>query len=1223
MVEVVDAAPKIVVPQLKPRREVERVITLPPWLPSFCMSVRHTAFPRVDPMQPISNSYERASHLRKHGSPFPFDVDCISLPKQVRECLKSLNELAGTKFNDIQQLPHRPPTLVQQTMIKHVDQCITENGATPTDMNANQAISDLMRSFTPYDGTPSHLTEFCFEKIKILQSSVKPKKLLDLLPNHVKPFVQDFHHHVERDPNKVRCELAEDPSAMPLQPYWDPTLRNDTDARMKLFRRMHQIGLLDLQPVIRAKAGLFFVKKKDPKWIRMIVDARQANFQHRRPPVTRLGSSTVMCDLRQAPCTNLEKPDNGWAREMDVSDCFYQFRLVEAAAWFGFDNPLKNSEWHAAGFEFGEVYDYNLGRYRSSDPDEFLFPCVAAMSMGWSWALFFAQVTISSIVRTSAPDPRAELQERLPCPQMSDFSTITSTYVDNVTVFGNSFDDVSHRCEKIDAAFRQLDIPVVWTQSQPVRELECVGCEVNFDKGYIKNKSHRIWRTYLAGLELSRRKRVRAELVEIWLGHATSLVRLKPCLLSCFEHIYRFVDQGRGRRIPLWPSVQKEIRLASNLLWLTRVNLRSQIVNQVDAGDSADFGYALMTMSAPDYEILRAIKHRERWRYIPFPKQIQEALDRDDPSAIAFFLASHGGSVDEAHNISQISKGHSRYGLGISTEYGRWLQNILEQGDWIKTSAINSQRKAKHRDRVDLDLPALVEPIHAHLVNPHKYKLLWAKRWRDPSRHINEKEMTVAVSSLKRTARVASLAHSTKLTLSDSLVSIAALEKGRSSSFALNRLCKQAAAFQAGLDIHWRLRHVETSRNVSDEPSRWFEKHRDPHIQWINFPNKKGKALLELDRCINPVPYHPPGLCVELQDNDSIVEQFLTDNSCMHTNVADEQKSECEGCASSQASCSLANKPSLAAERSAARHGMIEIFSGSESLSRSVEEKGMQVLGSVDIKKGSKFDLTLSRVQNALINFVLLSHVAYIHFGTPCTVFSIARKGLRNLEKARLKERISLELAFLTAKMIELCQARGIHWSIENPMSSMLWELPIIKRLMLRSDIYKVDFPMCAYGEPYKKMTHLVTSYPPLCSLQRHCHHIRHETQLSGKVQITDKEGFRRHVNRTELAGAYPQNLAETWTSLLEPLLRPCHVEKINTTTDRPLEHFLEHEQPSQTGSFHDKLPLFHTIYRDLPSIQQCIVFGQDSQAVKAQKRKKQERNRPKLERAWEKILKT
>ena len=44
---------------------------------------------------------------------------------------------------------------------------------------------------------------------------------------------------------------------------------------------MHEIGLLDLQPTIRAKAGLFCVRKKTPEYNRLIVDARQANFQHR------------------------------------------------------------------------------------------------------------------------------------------------------------------------------------------------------------------------------------------------------------------------------------------------------------------------------------------------------------------------------------------------------------------------------------------------------------------------------------------------------------------------------------------------------------------------------------------------------------------------------------------------------------------------------------------------------------------------------------------------------------------------------------------------------------------------------------------------------------------------------------------------------------------------------------------------------------------------------
>lgn len=112
---------------------------------------------------------------------------------------------------------------------------------------------------------------------------------------------------------------------MPQRTYWGPVLDSDASARVKLFRRMHQIGLLDVQPLIRARAGLFFVKKKDPKWIKMIVDARQANFQHCRPPVTRRGSSTVMCDLRQAPCTDQDSPNNGWVREMEGQIVFTKF----------------------------------------------------------------------------------------------------------------------------------------------------------------------------------------------------------------------------------------------------------------------------------------------------------------------------------------------------------------------------------------------------------------------------------------------------------------------------------------------------------------------------------------------------------------------------------------------------------------------------------------------------------------------------------------------------------------------------------------------------------------------------------------------------------------------------------------------------------------------------------------------------------------------------------
>jgi hypothetical protein len=63
-----------------------------------------------------------------------------------------------------------------------------------------------------------------------------------------------------------------------------------------------------------------------------------------------------------------------------------------------------------------------------------------------------------------------------------------------------------------------------------------------------------------------------------------------------------------------------------------------------------------------------------------------------------------------------------------------------------------------------------------------------------------------------------------KLTVSDNMATVSALSKGRSSSFKMNKLCKVAAAFQLGCGMLWHLRHVETKRNVADEPSRNFDR---------------------------------------------------------------------------------------------------------------------------------------------------------------------------------------------------------------------------------------------------------------------------------------------------------------------------------------------------------------------------------------------------------------
>ena len=52
------------------------------------------------------------------------------------------------------------------------------------------------------------------------------------------------------------------------------------------------------------------------------------------------------------------------------------------------------------------------------------------------------------------------------------------------------------------------------------------------------------------------------------------------------------------------------------------------------------------------------------------------------------------------------------------------------------------------------------------------------------------------------------------------MLTVGVFEKGRSCYFALLSLCRRAAAIQIAGDIQWRLRFIETKRNVADAGSR-------------------------------------------------------------------------------------------------------------------------------------------------------------------------------------------------------------------------------------------------------------------------------------------------------------------------------------------------------------------------------------------------------------------
>ena len=168
----------------------------------------------------------------------------------------------------------------------------------------------------------------------------------------------------------------------------------------------------------------------------------------------------------------------------------------------------------------------------------------------------------------------------------------------------------------------------------------------------------------------------------------------------------------------------------------------------------------------------------------------------------------------------------------------------------------------------------------------------------------------------------------------------------------------------------------------------------------------------------------------------------------------------------------------------------LEIFAGTARLTTAVSKLGGATAPPIDHNFGSHHDLRRRATQLAVLSWLKAGGIRVVHLGTPCTVFSRARHNLRNLERARERERVSLELAWFSAEVIKICKDYGIYWSLENPRGSRLFQLPILAEQLV--DACVVDFDFCQYGESFKKPTRIITSLGTLSKLQRLCNHRKH-----------------------------------------------------------------------------------------------------------------------------------
>lgn len=124
------------------------------------------------------------------------------------------------------------------------------------------------------------------------------------------------------------------------------------------------------------------------------------------------------------------------------------------------------------------------------------------------------------------------------------------------------------------------------------------------------------------------------------------------------------------------------------------------------------------------------------------------------------------------------------------------------------------------------------------------FRVAWARL-----EHNNIGELRIAVMAMKRLARARHNWGKRFLMFSDSMVTIGVLTKGRSSSWPLLRLAREAAAYQLVLRIRPYWRYIETQRNIADGPSRGFGIGHAP--PWASLREKELDRVLRLRLQLN------------------------------------------------------------------------------------------------------------------------------------------------------------------------------------------------------------------------------------------------------------------------------------------------------------------------------------------------------------------------------------
>ena len=185
------------------------------------------------------------------------------------------------------------------------------------------------------------------------------------------------------------------------------------------------------------------------------------------------------------------------------------------------------------------------------------------------------------------------------------------------------------------------------------------------------------------------------------------------------------------------------------------------------------------------------------------------------------------------------------------------------------------------------------------------------------------------------------------------------------------------------------------------------------------------------------------------------------------------------------------------------RRFCLELFAGTARVSSAVADENIPIFP-VDICLFPSHNLLQSEIASGIFNFIRQHRVMMIWLGMPCTTFSRAKKldgrgppplrtsehiwGLENLrphDRRKLLE--GNQLFRFTMKILQLCEEYRIPYILENPLTSMAWEMPPLQDFVQQFQSSTCILDFCMFGEIWKKPTQLLYNRIDISILSKRC----------------------------------------------------------------------------------------------------------------------------------------